>query len=104
MVDRVYRSDLPRLRRTLLDLRKRFARIDTSTDWVRLRIDPLLAHARNLESRVRRWESEGIRGGVPMLHSDLVYLRENVRHLESALSAESRRAPSRRGSRSARAR
>lgn len=98
MVDRVYRSDLPRLRRTLLDLKRRFSRLETSTDWVRLRIDPLLAHARNLESRVRRWESEGIRGGVPMLHSDLVYLRENVRHLESALFSESRRNRRRRGS------
>ena len=87
MVDRVYRSELPRLRRTLRKMRSEFSRIHPSTDWVRLRIDPLLAHIDRLGARVRIWDSSPQRGGVPMLHSDLVYLRENVKHLRKVLGS-----------------
>jgi len=99
MVDRVYRSDLPRLRRTLVNLRKDFARIDPPTDWVRLRIDPLLAHLERLKAMVQSWESSRVRGAVPMLHSDLVYLRQNVRRLERILVSERRRSRKQRSSR-----
>jgi hypothetical protein len=96
MVDRVYRSDLPRLRATLLGLRDGFSRIESSTDWVRLRIDPLLSHVERLEKMVRVWESSRLSGGVPMLHSDLVYFRQNVVWLKQALVAETRRSQRRR--------
>jgi hypothetical protein len=99
MVDRVYRSDLPHLRKALLGLRGEFSRVDSPTDWVRLRIDPLLAHAKQLETKSRIWESSPLRGGVPMLHSDLVYLRENVRALERVLASAKKRPKTGRGSR-----
>ncbi len=90
MVDRVYRSDLPRLRTSLVELRSELARLDTATDWVHLRVDPLLKHAERLETLLRTWESSPLRGAVPMLHSDLVYLRENVHRLGRVLAAQKR--------------
>jgi hypothetical protein len=91
MVDRVYRSDLPRLRKVLLNMKKEFSHMDSSTDWVRLRVDPLLAHIEQLRSMVRIWDSSRVSGGVPMLHSDLVYFRRNVKGLNGVLASERRR-------------
>lgn len=96
MVDRVYRSDLPRLRKELQNLRKEFLKIATSTDWVGLRIDPLIAHVELLRRMVRTWDAAGTRGGVPMLHSDLVYFRQNVQGLRKVLASERRLAQRRR--------
>jgi hypothetical protein len=93
MVDRVYRNDLPSLRRTLLEMRAQFSKTDSATDWVRLRIDPLLRHLEQLERLVPSIESSRLRGGVPMLHSDLVYFRENVKELRLVLRPEKSRAP-----------
>ena len=90
MVDRVYRSDLPRLRKELQILRKESLKIEPSTDWVSLRIDPLIAHVDVLRRRIRTWDSAGTRGAVPMLHSDLVYFRKNVKSLREVLAAERR--------------
>lgn len=97
MVDRVYRSDLPALRKAFSELRSEFSRLEDRSDWVRLRIDPLLQHVERLERLVPQWESSPMRGGVPMLHSDLVYLRENLRRLQTRLDAvqERRRRPGR---------
>lgn len=90
MVDRVYRNAWPSLRKALLGLKSEFSKIDTSTDWVRLRIDPLLSHLELLEALVRSWESLPLRGAVPMLHSDLVYFRQNVQGLKRVLASERR--------------
>lgn len=98
MVDRVYRSDLPRLRKILLKMRKEFVEIGAPTDWVRIRIDPLLAHLEQLNRMVRIWDSARRQQGVSMLHSDLVYFRENVIGLERVLAAERKRSGNRRPS------
>jgi hypothetical protein len=97
MVDRVYRADLPELRKSLLDLRRDFFDLDTSTDWVRLRINPLLAHIDQLRAVIRIWDSSRLRGAVPLLHADLVYFRNNVRGLRRILASEQRMSRKQRG-------
>jgi hypothetical protein len=98
MVDRVYRSDLPHMREVLLNMRKEFLKANPSTAWVRLRIDPLLTHLEQLRTMVPEWDSSGPLGGVPMLHSDLVYFRQNVRGLQRVLASERKRSRKQRGS------
>ena len=93
MVDRVYKAELPRLRNALEKLRENFSNLDSSkTDWVKLRIDPLLKHLDSLEQLLHSEEFSGefshLRKGVGLFHSDLVYLRENVKGLEKVLESE----------------
>lgn len=92
MVDRVYKAELPQVRKELLELRREFSRSKATTNWVGLRIDPLLRHAKSLEALLgdRRFAKEfsRLRRGVPMFHSDLVYFRDNVKGLRLALVAE----------------
>ncbi len=93
MVDRAYKEDLPRLRKALEELRGGFSDLGASkTDWVKLRIDPLVKHLDSLEqllhSREFSSESSRLRRGVELFHSDLVYLRENVKGLEKLLESE----------------
>ena len=93
MVDRAYKADLPRMRRALEDLREEFSSLGPSrTDWTRLRIEPLLKHLDSLEQLLHSEEFSGessrLRMGVAMFHSDLMYLRENLRALERVLQAE----------------
>ncbi len=90
MVDRVYRTDLPRIRMNLLNMRREFSALDPSTDWVRLRVDPLLAHLDQLRAMIRIWDFSRHRGSVTLLHADLVYFRNNVRGLQRVLSSERR--------------
>ena len=89
----MYKEDLPRLRRALEDLRGDFSSLDSSkTDWTRLRIDPLLRHVDSLEQLLHSnefsRESSHLRKGVSLFHSDLVYLRENVKGLRRLLQSE----------------
>lgn len=92
MVDTVYKRGIPTLRRALERLREEFSAIEPRTDWTRLRIEPLLQHARALEGLLAsaRFSREfgRLRKGVVLFHSDLVYLRANVRELESLLRSE----------------
>lgn len=88
MVDKVYQNAWTDFRRDLVKLKEEFAKIDVSTDWTRLRIDPLLEHLKLLENRVNSWRDLHLRGAVPMLHSDLVYFRDNVRGLKKVLISE----------------
>ena len=93
MVDRVYKADLPRLRMALEELRDGFTDLGSSkTDWVKLRIDPLLKHLDSLEQLLHSKEfspdSLRLRRGVEFFHSDLVYLRENVKGLKRLLLSE----------------
>jgi molecular chaperone GrpE (heat shock protein) len=105
MVDRVYKSDLPRLKEALERLKAEFSNIDLpKTDWTRLRIDPLLKHLESLEKLLQSpefsSESSRLRKGVGMFHSDLLYLRENVKALEKLLQSEKdslKQSPHRRG-------
>jgi hypothetical protein len=81
-------------------LRGQFAELKSSTDWTRLRIEPLLQHAtslhRLLSSGEFARENARLKAGVGMLHADLVYFRENLRGLEKVLASEKRAALRRR--------
>jgi hypothetical protein len=95
MVDRVYKTDLPRLRNALIEMREKFSNLDSKTDWVKLRIEPLLKHIESLERVLHSpefsEEFSRLRVGVGMFHSDLVYLRGNVKGLEMVLQSEKNR-------------
>jgi len=93
MVDSVYKADLPRLRNALEELRVEFSNLGSSkTNWTRLRIEPLLKHLDSLEQLLRSEdfsrEFSRLRKGVVMFHSDLVYLRANIKALKNLLQAE----------------
>jgi len=94
MVDRVYKHDLPKLRGALEELRADLSGLDSKTDWVKLRVDPLLRHVESLEqllgSEEFSGESSRLRKGVALFHSDLVYLRTNVKALKDILQSEKR--------------
>jgi molecular chaperone GrpE (heat shock protein) len=94
MVDSVYKAGLPRLRKDLEKLREDFAVLGSKTDWTRLRIEPLLKHLDSLEQLLNSGEFSPefsrLRKGVELFHSDLVYLRENVKGLEKVLQSEKR--------------
>lgn len=88
MVDRVYRSDLPRLRDELRKLRKEFSDLHPKNDWTRLRIEPLLRHVDLLQRSLASMGSSRLSRGVRLYHSDLVYLRANVKGLREILQSE----------------
>ena len=92
MVDRVYKKALPALRNDLEELRESFSNLDSKTDWTKLRIEPLLKHLRSLEQLLESGkfsqESSRLRKGVELFHSDLVYLKTNVKGLEKLLQSE----------------
>jgi hypothetical protein len=97
MVDRAYKEDLPRLRKSLEKLSEGFSNLgSTKTDWARLRIDPLLKHLDALEQLLHSREFSGefsrLRKGVELFHSDLVYFRTNVKGLEKLLQFEEKSA------------
>ena len=85
-MDKVYKHDIPAAIRELEDLRRRFAKIESKTDWKTLRVQPLLRHARALHklmvSPAFSDEASRLRRGVSMFHADLVYLRENIKALK----------------------
>jgi hypothetical protein len=94
-MDRAYKEDIPKYRKTLEDLRKGFSSLDTPTDWTGLRIDPLLGYVRSLERLLKspkfERETARLRRGVVMFHSDLVFLRTNIAALKQLLADETRR-------------
>jgi hypothetical protein len=95
MVDRAYQKKLPALENDLERLRGEFRQLNGPTNWNGLRVEPLLKHVRSLEqilgSREYSGEVSRLRTGVRMFHSDLVYLRTNVRELQRLLELERKR-------------
>ena len=93
-MDRSYKEDIPRARRALEELKKEFSCVTSTTDWTKLRIEPLLDHVNSLDRLLRSpkfaRETARLRRGVVMFRSDLVYLRENVKALEEILEVERR--------------
>jgi len=93
-MDRTYKEDIPSTRRALEELKKEFSSVASTTDWTKLRIEPLLDHVKSLERLLRSpkfaRETARLRRGVVMFHSDLVYLRENVKALKELLEVERR--------------
>jgi hypothetical protein len=93
-MDRSYKEDIPKAKRALEELKKEFSGIASTTDWTKLRIEPLLDHVKCLEQLLRSpkfaRETARLRRGVVMFHSDLVYLRENVKVLKEILQVERR--------------
>ena len=92
MVDRVYKCNLPALRKILERQRADLALLRPKSDWLRQRVDHLLRHARSLETILQSGElsqrSYRLTRGVVFLHSDLVYLRTNVKGLEEVIRRE----------------
>ena len=92
MVDRVYKSDLPRMRKALEELREEFSAVNSKTNWTALRIEPLLKHLGSLEQLLKSeefsQEFSRLRKGMVLFHSDLVYLRKNIEGLEKILLSE----------------
>ena len=93
MVDRVYIENLLKFRKALEEFKVEFSKLGPSkTDWVKLRIDPLLKHLDLLEqllhSKEFSPEFSRLRKGVVLFHSDLVYLRNNIRGLKMILESE----------------
>jgi hypothetical protein len=99
-MDRVYKRSIPDAIHRLEALRTQFADVDPKTDWTRLRVEPLLAHAKSLRGLLRSRsfarETSRLRTGVGMFHADLVYLQDNIRGLEKILISERTRALRRR--------
>jgi len=93
-MDRSYMEDIPKTKRALEELKKEFSGVASTTDWAKLRIEPLLDHVKSLERLLRSpkfaRETARLRRGVVMFHSDLVYLRENVKALKQVLDVERR--------------
>lgn len=92
-MDRVYKGGIPAARRALEELEEKFSSLPSRTDWKKLRIEPLLEHAKALERFLRSpafaRETSRLRRGVAMFRSDLVYLRDNIKALKATLVAES---------------
>jgi hypothetical protein len=88
MVDRVYKAGIPALREALENLKTEFSRLNAETDWMKVRVEPLLQHAMKLEHQLKSEGSSRLTKGVRMFHSDLVYLRENVNALKEVLQSE----------------
>jgi hypothetical protein len=99
-MDRVYKQSIPGVVKSLEELRSQFAGLESRTDWTRLRIEPLLKHAKLLDSLLSSGEfareRARLRAGVGMLHADLIYFRENIRGLKKALASERKAALRRR--------
>lgn len=87
-MDRVYKAGLPALRKALETLRTDFSGLESRTDWVKLRVEPLLRHAQELERQMKSQGSSRLAKGVRLFHADLVYLRENVNGLKDILRSE----------------
>lgn len=91
-MDKVYKGDIPKHKRALEELKIEYASGFSTTDWTTLRIGPLLEHVtmleRLLQSSQFSRETARLRRGVVMFHSDLVYLRENIKALKEILASE----------------
>ncbi len=91
-MDRSYKEDIPKAKRALEELKEAFSGVASTTNWTKLRIEPLLDHVKYLERLLRSpkfaRETARLRRGVVMFHSDLVYLRENVKALKEILEVE----------------
>jgi chromosome segregation ATPase len=88
VVDRVYKTNIPALRRALEKLRTEFSELNSRTEWIKLRVEPLLRHVKELEQQLKSQGSSRLTKGVRLFHSDLVYLRENVKGLKKVLQSE----------------
>jgi hypothetical protein len=99
-MDRTYKQDIPSVIKRLEHIRDEFGAIESKTDWIRLRIEPLLEHAKSLDRLIntRQFARETARlsRGVEMFHADLVYFRENVQGLRKVLESERKSATRRR--------
>jgi hypothetical protein len=99
-MDRVYKRGIPDIVKSLEQLKVEFVNLGSTTDWTRLRIEPLLEHAKLLDRRLRSRkfarETARLRAGVGMFHADLVYFGENIRGLRKILASERKAAQHRR--------
>ena len=52
-MDRSYKEDIPKTKKALEKLKKEFSGVASTTDWTRLRIEPLLDHVKSIERLLR---------------------------------------------------
>ena len=94
LMDRSYKEDIPKIRKALEALRSELAELRSTTNWTKLRIEPLLEHVKYLErvlgSPKFARETARLRRGVAMFRADLVYFRENIKELKKIVAIESR--------------
>jgi len=88
VVDRVYKKQIPALRKALEELRENFSNRSSKTNWTKLRIEPLIRHAESLERLLGSREFSRLTKGVELFWSDLEYLRRDVRGLEEVFQSE----------------
>jgi hypothetical protein len=95
-MDHVYKESIPRIIASLEKLKSEFAKVQSTTDWTHLRVEPLLRHARHLDELLKSKQFSGevdrLRRGVGMFHADLVYFRESLQGLKKVLETEKRAA------------
>jgi len=46
-MDRSYKEDIPKVKRVLEELKREFSGVVSTTDWTKLRIEPLLDHVKS---------------------------------------------------------
>lgn len=94
-MDRSYKKDIPKYRSALEQMREEFSGLSPTTDWTKLRIEPLLQHVACLDQILKApafaREVSRLRKGVAMFHADLVYLRTNITELKAILADEKRK-------------
>lgn len=69
-MDRVYEEDIPAAIAALERLREEFSGLTPKTDWVKLRLEPLFQHARELQRLLR----------LPKFSRETSRLTRGVRH------------------------
>src|SRR3954470_5423636 len=67
-MDRVYLANIPKYKTMLAKLKSEFSALTTTTDWVKLRVEPLLAHVESLDQLLRS----------PRFSSEIARLRKGV--------------------------
>jgi hypothetical protein len=84
-MDRSYKEDIPKAKKELEALKKQFQGVASTTDWTKLRIDPLLEHVNSLERLLRSpsfaRETARLRRAVALTRSQIT----NPRRLTSRL-------------------
>jgi hypothetical protein len=82
-------------------MKEEFADLSSTTDWMKLRIEPLLQHVKCLDGILKSpkfaRETARLRKGVAMFHADLVYLRTNTKALKAILVEERRKLDRKKG-------
>ena len=94
-MDRSYKEDIRKFKAALEQLKKNLSAHGTKTDWMQLRVEPLLEHVKRLDQILKspRFAREAVRlrEGVAMFRADLDYLRTNIKILKGIIAVAGKR-------------